>query len=92
MSMWFHADKSAENCASAIVERVFVKQVARRARRDVVLQCACIELLLMLRNGKSEQIASPAFANETAETFEPRIFCAHVQIQAHSRSIVIHHC
>ena len=83
MSVPFHADESAENCAGAIIQRVFVKQVARCSRRNVVLQCACVEFLLVFRHGYGKQIAAAAFANETAQTFEPRIFCAHVQIQAH---------
>ena len=84
MSVRFHADEPAENRAGAIIERVFVKQVASRARRDVVLQCACVEFLLVFRHRDSEQIAAAAFTDEPAETFEPRIFCAHVQVQAHS--------
>ena len=78
MSVRFHADEPAENRAGAIVERVFVKQVARRARRHVVLQRARVEFLLVFRHGDSEQVAAAPFANETAQTFEPRIFCAHV--------------
>ena len=54
MRVWFYADKSAEDGAGTIVERVFVKQVARRAWRDVVLQCAGVELLLVFRHGDSE--------------------------------------
>ena len=83
MSVRFHADEPAENGASVIVERVFVKEIARCARRNVVLQCACIKFLLLPGNRDSEQVAAAAFAHETAQTLEPRIFCAHVQIQAH---------
>ena len=66
MSVRFHADESAENRARAIVERIFVKQVTGRARRDVVLQCAGIEFLLVFRHGDSEQIAAGTLANKTA--------------------------
>src|SRR5262245_28478709 len=83
VSVRFYADESAENRTGTIVQRVFVEQIASGARRDMVLQCACVELLLMLCYGDSEQIAAATFANETAQAFEPRIFCAHVQIQTH---------
>jgi len=66
MSVRFHADEAAENRAGAIIERIFVKQIARRAWLDVVLQCACVEFLLMFGHRYSEQIATAAFANETA--------------------------
>ena len=76
MGVRFDPDETAEGGASAIVERVFVKKIARGVRRDVVLQCACIEFLLLFGDGDSEQIAAAAFADEPAQTFEPRIFRA----------------
>jgi hypothetical protein len=83
MRVRFHADQPAEDGAGAIVQRVFVKQVARRAWRDVVLQCARVEFLLVFRHRDSEQIATATFADESAQAFESRILCAYVQIQAH---------
>ena len=71
MRIRFNADQTSEDGAGAIVQRVFVKQVAGRARRDVVLQRARIEFLLMLCHRDGKQIAAAAFANETAQTFEP---------------------
>ena len=82
-------DEAAECAAGAIVERVFVKKIAGRVRRDVVLQGAGVEFLVAIGNGDSEEIAAPAFADETAETFEPRIFSAEMQIETHGRGIVI---
>ena len=55
----------------------------------MVLQCAGVEFLLVFRDGDSEQIAAAAFADETAQTFEARIFRAQMQIQAHGGGIVI---
>ena len=92
MGVRFDADQSAEDGAGAIVQGVFVKEVACRVWRDVVLQCAGVELLPMFGHGDSEQIAAPAFANESAQTFKTRILRADMQIQAHGGSIVIDDC
>ena len=73
----------------AIVERVFVKKIARGVRRDVVLQRASIEFLLVLGDGDRKQIASAAVADEPAQAFEARILPAQMQIQAHRGGIVI---
>ena len=89
MGVRFYPDESAESGASAIVEGIFVKEIARGMRRDMVLQCASIEFLLVLRHSDSKQIAAPAFADEAAQTFEARIFPAEMQIQAHRRGIMI---
>ena len=66
MGMPFYPNQTAENGASAIVERVFVKEIARGMRRDMVLQCARIEFLLLLCHSDSKQIAAPTFADEAA--------------------------
>src|SRR5207244_6511493 len=85
-------DQSTENRAGAIVERVFVKEIARGMGGNMVLQRARIEFLLLFRHSNSQQIAAPSFADEPAETFEARISRAKIQVQAHRRSIVIDHC
>jgi len=47
VGMRFHADETAESGARAIVERIFVKEIARGVRRDMVLQRARVEFLLL---------------------------------------------
>ena len=89
MSMRLDSDEAAESGARAIVERIFVKKIAGGVRRDVILQRASVEFLLVFCDCDSEQIASAAFADEPAQTFETRIFCSQMQIQAHRRRIVI---
>ena len=89
MRVRFDPDESAEGGPGAIVERIFVKQIARRVRRDVVLQCAGVEFLVAFGDRDSEQIAAPAFADEPAQTFEARILCAEMQIETHRRGVVI---
>ena len=66
MCVRFYPDQAAENGAGAVVERVFVKEIARRMRRDVILQCASVEFLLLFRNRDSKQIATAPFADEPA--------------------------
>jgi hypothetical protein len=63
MGMGLYSDQSTENRSCAIIERVFVQQIARRMRRDMVLQRASIEFLLVFSNGNSEQVAASAFAD-----------------------------
>src|SRR5438552_13200555 len=91
MGVGLHADEAPENRASAIVERVLVKEIARGVRRYVVLQCAGIEFLLVVGDCDSEQITSAALAYEPAQTFKTRIPRPDMQIQAHRRSTVIYH-
>src|SRR5438552_760715 len=74
----FDANKAAKCATGAIVERVFVKEVAGGVRRDVILQGAGVEFLLVRGNRDREQIAPRAFANQSAETFEPRISGAEI--------------
>src|SRR5262245_56566471 len=92
MGVRLYSDQSPENGASAIIECIFVKEIARGVRRDMVLQRAGIEFLLLFRDGDSKQIATATFADEAAETFETRIARAKVQVQAHRRSIMIDRC
>ena len=73
MGMPFYPNQTAENGASAIVERVFVKEIARGVRRDVVLQCARIEFLLVFGDCDSEQVAATTFADQPTQTLEARI-------------------
>src|SRR5438046_6258952 len=92
MCVRFDPDEAAECAPGAVVERVFIKEIARGVRRDVILQCARIKLLSAVCDRNSEQVAASAFADETAETFEARIFSAKMQIQAHGRRVVIYDC
>ena len=92
MGVRFDPDKAAEGGAGAIVERVFVKKIARGVGRDMVLQCAGVEFLLIFRNRDREQIAAPAFADEPAQTFETRISRTDIQVKAHGRRFVIYDC
>ena len=92
MRVRLDANEAAENAASTIVEGIFVKEIARGMRRDVVLQCARVEFLLIFCDGDSEQIAAPAFADEPAQTFKARIARAEMQIQTRGRGIVIDRC
>src|SRR5438093_6022492 len=92
MGMRLYSDQSTENCAGAIVEGIFVQEIARGMRRDVVLQRARIEFLLVFGDRDSKQIAAAAFAGESAETFEARISRAKIQVQAHRRGIMIDRC
>ncbi len=68
-------DEPAENASGAIVERVFVKEIAGGMRRNVVLQRAGVEFLFVRRDGDGEQIAARAFADETAKAFKTGISC-----------------
>src|SRR4029077_2128410 len=92
MGVRLYSDQSTENRPGAIVEGVFVQEIARGMRRDMVLQRACIKFLLVLRDSDGKQIAAPPFADESAETFEARISRAKIQVQTHRRSIMIDHC
>ena len=83
MGVRFYPDQATENGPSAIVERVFVKKIAGGMRRDVVLQRARVEFLLVFGNCHSEKIAATAFPDEAAQTFETRIPRPEVQIQTH---------
>src|SRR5207247_1083656 len=58
MRVRLDANEAAENAASTIVEGIFVKEIARGMRRDVVLQCARVEFLLIFCDGDSEQKCS----------------------------------
>src|ERR1041385_495059 len=82
-------DQAAKGGPGAIIQRVFVKQIAGRAGRDVVLQRPGVKLLLVLRDRDGEQIAASAFANQAAQTFETRIARTEMQIQAHGRAVMI---
>ena len=62
MSVRFYSDQPAKNGASAIVESIFIQKIARGMRRDMVLQRARIELLLVFRHSHSKQIAPASFA------------------------------
>ena len=73
MGVRFYPDQSTENSASAIVECIFVKKIARGMRRDVILQRARVEFLLIFRHSDSKEIAAAAFTDEAAQTFEARI-------------------
>src|SRR5205814_9190393 len=64
MGMRLYSDQSTENRAGAVVERVFVKEIACGMRRDMVLQCARIEFLLVFGDRDSKQIAAAGFAGE----------------------------
>src|SRR5438128_9292349 len=87
MGIRLYSDQSTENRAGAIVQRVFVKEIARGMRRDMVLQRACIEFLLVFRDSDSKQIAASPLADESAETFEARISPAKNQVQTQRRSM-----
>src|SRR5438046_260154 len=58
MGMRLYSDQSTENRAGAIVEGVFVQEIARGVRRDVVLQRARIEFLLVLVDGGLGQLVA----------------------------------
>src|SRR4030095_9395709 len=92
MGVRLYPDESTENGAGAIVEGVFVKEIARGMRRDMILQCASIEFLLVLRHSDSKQIAAPTFADEAAQTLKARITRTEMQIQTHCRSIMVDRC
>src|SRR5438046_3971000 len=92
MCLGWDPDEAAECAADAVIESVFIKEIARGVRGDVILQCARIKLLSAVCDRNSEQVAASAFADETAETFEARIFSAKMQIQAHGRRVVIYDC
>src|SRR5580704_7226634 len=85
MGVRLYSDQSTANRAGAIVQRVFVKEIARGMRRDMVLQRARIKFLLVFRHRDSKQIATAAFAGEPAETLEARISRAKIQVQTHRR-------
>src|SRR4030095_5464958 len=92
MGVRLYSDQSTENRASAIIQRVFVEEIARRMRRNMVLQRARIEFLLMFGDRYCKQIAAAPFADESAKTFEARISRAKIQVQAHRRCIMIDRC
>ena len=54
MGVRFDANQSAKGGASAIVERVFVKEIAGRVGRDVVLQGTGIEFLFAMSDRDRE--------------------------------------
>jgi hypothetical protein len=81
MGVRLDSDESAEGAAGTIVERVFVKKIARGVGRDVVLQGAGVEFLFVSRDRDGEQIAARAFADEPAEAFEARIARSQMQIK-----------
>jgi hypothetical protein len=51
MGVRFDPDQSTKGRASPIIERVFVKEIASRVGRDVVLQGARIEFLFAMSDG-----------------------------------------
>src|SRR5438093_1595769 len=83
MGVRLYPDQSAERATGAIVERIFVKEIAGGVRRDVVLQGARIEFLFVRCDCDCEQIAATAFAHKAAQTFEPRRPGTEIQIQTH---------
>src|SRR4029453_2069634 len=89
MGVRFHPDEAAECATGTIIERVFVEEIAGGVGRDVILQRAGVEFLLIFRNRDRERIPLPAFAYEPAETFETRISRTQIQVKAHGRGIVI---
>src|SRR2546421_1754590 len=89
MGVRFDPNESAERATGAIIERIFVKEIAGGARRDVVLQGAGIEFLFVCCDCDCEQIAASAFADKAAQTFEPRILGTEIQIQTHRGRVVI---
>jgi len=84
------ADEAAENASGAIVESVFVKEIAGGMRRGVVLERAGIEFLNSISDGDGEQIAPCAFTRETAKAFKTRIAAAEMQIQTFNRRFVLY--
>src|SRR5438132_12857097 len=62
MGMRLYSAKSTENCAGAIVEGIFVQDIARGMWSDVVLQSGRIEFLLVIGDRDSKQIAATGFA------------------------------
>ena len=54
MGVRFDPNQSAKGGAGAIVERVFVKQIAGSVGRDMVLQGAGIEFLFAMSDGDRE--------------------------------------
>src|SRR5205823_12206156 len=92
MGVRLDPDKTAEGGAGAGVERVFVKKITRGMRRYVILQCAGIKLLSIVRDRNRKEVAASAFPDEAAEALEARIFSAKMQIQAHGRRVVIDNC
>src|SRR5437762_11099393 len=89
MGVRLYPDQSAECAAGAIVERIFVKEIAGGVRRNVILQGSGIEFLFVCCDCDGEQIAASAFADKAAQTFEPRILGTEIQIQTHRRCVVI---
>ena len=89
MCVRFDSDEAAERAASTVVERVLIKEIAGRVWREVVLQRAGIEFLVAISDGDGKEIAAPAFADETAETFESRVPRSEMQIETHGRRVVI---
>src|ERR1700730_1085160 len=89
MGVRLDPDKTAECATGAVVERVFVKEIAGGVRRDVVLQGAGIEFLFAVRDSDGEKIAARAFTDKPAQTFESRISGAEMQVETHGRCVVI---
>ena len=73
MRVRLNPDEAAEGAAGAILERVFVKEIAGSVGRDVVLQRARVEFLFVSRDRDSEEIAARAVPDKPAQTFEPRL-------------------
>src|SRR5947208_9311415 len=92
MGVRLDPDKTAEGGVGAIVERVFVKKIASGMWRYVILQCAGIEFLSIVRDRNRKEVAASAFPDEAAEALEARIFSAKMQIQAHGRRVMIYDC
>src|SRR5947207_971053 len=89
MGVRLYSDQSAERTTGAIVERIFVKEIAGGMRRNVILQGARIEFLFVACDCDREQIAAAAFAHKAAQTFEPRIPGTEIQVQTHRGRVVI---
>src|SRR6266566_704285 len=89
MGVRFDPDQSPERATGTIVEGILIKEIARGLRRNVVLQRAGVEFLLVRRDRDRQQVAPCPFAYEATQTFEPRIFRTEVQVQTHRRRIVI---
>src|SRR5437588_9583326 len=89
MRVRFDPNQSSERATGAIVERIFIKEIAGGVRRDVVLQGARIKFLFVRCDWDREQIAASTFADKAAQTFKPRIPGTEVQIKTHRGGVVI---
>ncbi|HEY0548809.1 MAG TPA: hypothetical protein VGF13_04350, partial [Verrucomicrobiae bacterium] len=63
MGVRLDPNQSAERAPGTIIERIFVKQITGRARRNVVLQRAGIEFLFVGCDCDREKIAARAFTD-----------------------------